>query len=66
MKQVIIMPKKAVLLVGGKGTRLRPLTEKIPKALLDVNGKTIIEQLFDLFNKYGIKDVVLSVGYLKE
>ena len=60
------IPGKAVLLVGGKGTRLKPLTDKTPKALLKVQGKTIVEHLFDLLKKYGIRDVILCVGYLKE
>lgn len=60
------IPSKAVLLVGGRGTRLKPLTDKIPKALLEVQGKTITEHLFDLLKKYGIRDVVLCVGYLKD
>ena len=59
-------PEKAVILVGGKGTRLRPLTYKIPKCMLEVQGKTVTEHLFDLFKKYGIRDIILSVGYLKE
>ena len=60
------VPRKAVLLVGGKGTRLRPLTDDIPKALLNVNGKTVIEHIFDLFLKYGVSEVILCVGHLKE
>jgi len=60
------IPSKAVLLVGGRGTRLRPLTDKTPKALLEVQGKTIAEQLFDLLKKYGIRDIILCTGYLKE
>ncbi len=60
------IPSKAVLLIGGKGTRLRPLTYKIPKALLEVQGKALTEHLFDLFKKYSIRDVVLCVGYLKD
>ena len=60
------IPSKAVLLVGGRGTRLRPLTDKMPKALLEVQGRTITEHLFDLIKKYGIRDVVLCIGYLKE
>ena len=59
-------PQKAVILVGGKGTRLRPLTDKKPKCLLDVNGKTVTEHLLDLFKKYSIRDIILSTGYLKE
>ena len=60
------IPEKAVILVGGKGTRLRPLTYKTPKCMLKINGKTVTEHLFDLCKKYGIRDVILSVGYLKE
>jgi len=60
------IPSKAVLLVGGKGTRLQPLTDKIPKALLEVQGKTITAHLFDLLKKYGIRDVILCVGHLKD
>ena len=59
-------PEKAVILVGGKGTRLRPLTLKTPKCMLEVQGKTVTEHLFDLFKKHGIRDMIISVGYLKE
>ncbi|MAH33035.1 hypothetical protein CL615_01460 [archaeon] len=59
-------PEKAVILVGGKGIRLRPLTYKMPKCMLTIQDKTITEHLFDLLKKYGIRDVILSVGYLKE
>ena len=59
------IPSKAVLLVGGKGTRLKPLTDKTPKALLEVHKKAVTEHIFDLLKKYGIKDVVLCVGHLK-
>ncbi|MBU0615590.1 MAG: NTP transferase domain-containing protein [Nanoarchaeota archaeon] len=60
------LPKTAVILAGGKGTRLRPLTLKIPKALIDIQGITMTEQLMNLFKKYGIRHIILSVGYLKE
>ena len=60
------IPSKAVLLVGGRGTRLKPLTDRTPKALLKVQDKTILEHLFDSLKKYGIRDVILCVGYLKE
>jgi len=48
-------PQKAVILVGGKGTRLRPLTYEKPKCLFDVNGKTVTEHLLDLLKKYGVR-----------
>jgi NDP-sugar pyrophosphorylase family protein len=57
---------KAVILAGGKGTRLRPLTYETPKALLPVHGKTLTEHLFDLFKRHGITEVFLSIGYLGE
>ncbi len=60
------MPSKAVLLVGGRGTRLKPLTDKTPKGLIKVQGKAITEHLFDLLKKYGIREVILSTGHLKE
>ena len=59
-------PKKAVILCGGRGTRLRPITQEIPKPLIPVHGKALIEHLIDLFKKYDIKDIILSVGYKKE
>ena len=60
------IPSKALILAGGKGTRLRPLTYKIPKALVDVQGKTLTEWIFDLLKNYGIRDVILSVGYMAD
>lgn len=60
------VPRKAILLVGGQGTRLRPVTLEIPKALIPIQGKTLTEHLFDLFKKYDIRDITLSVGHLKK
>lgn len=57
---------KAIVLVGGQATRLRPLTDTMPKALIELQGKTILEHIFDLFKKYHITDIILSVGYLRE
>ncbi|MDP7141580.1 MAG: nucleotidyltransferase family protein [Candidatus Woesearchaeota archaeon] len=60
------VPKKAVILAGGKGTRLRPITYEIPKGLIPIDGKTITQYLLDLLKKFGINEVILSVGYMKE
>lgn len=60
------LPKKAVILCGGIGTRFRPITYEIPKALIPVHGKPIVEHLIELFKKYEIKDIILCVGYLKD
>jgi len=52
--------------VGGPATRLHPLTLDKPKALIEFQGKTILEHVLDLFQKYDIDDIVLSTGYLKD
>lgn len=59
-----IAPKKAIILAGGKGTRLRPITYEIPKALIPVHDRTLTEHLFDLFKRHGINDIVMSIGHL--
>lgn len=56
-------PTKAVLLLGGKGTRFRPITYELPKALLPVQGKTVPEHLIELFKKHNITELIFSVGY---
>ena len=55
-----------VLLSGGLATRLHPITEKIPKAMLDVAGKPFIHHQLSLLKKKKIERVVLCVGYLGE
>ena len=55
---------KAVILAGGQGKRLQPLTFSIPKPLLSFGKKTMIELLFEQLYQYGIKDVIISTGYL--
>jgi NDP-sugar pyrophosphorylase family protein len=55
---------KAIILAGGLGTRLRPLTDVTPKPLLPIRGTPIIEHAIINLRKYGIKDIILSVGYM--
>ncbi|MBI2137307.1 NTP transferase domain-containing protein [Candidatus Woesearchaeota archaeon] len=57
------VPTTAMILAGGIGTRLQPITFEVPKPLLTVHDKTLLEHLFDLFKKYGIKNVIISIGY---
>ncbi len=57
---------KAIILAGGLGTRLRPLTNETPKPLLPISGKPIIEHAILNFKKHGIKDIILSVGFRAE
>lgn len=58
------LPIDAVLMAGGKGERLRPLTEKTPKPLLPVGGKAIIDHNIDRLISYGIKHINVTVNYL--
>lgn len=55
-----------VLMVGGLGSRLRPLTDEIPKPLLPVSGKPILEHIIESFKENGFFQFVLSVNYKKE
>lgn len=59
-------PKTAVFLLGGKGTRFRPITYEVPKALLPIQGKTVPEHLFDLFKKYGVTKYIFSIGHMAD
>lgn len=60
------LPIDAVLMAGGKGERLRPLTEKKPKPLLPVGNKAIIDHNIDRLISYGVKHISVTVNYLKE
>jgi mannose-1-phosphate guanylyltransferase len=60
------IPKTAVILAGGVGTRLQPITFEIPKPLVLVHDRTLLEHQFDLFRKHGIKNIILSIGYKGE
>jgi len=55
---------QAVILAGGLGTRLRPLTETVPKALIPVRGRPFVDYQLDLLKKSGIDDFVFCVGHL--
>lgn len=60
------LPVDAVLMAGGKGERLRPLTEKTPKPLLPVGEKAIIDHNIDRLISFGIKHISVTVNYLGE
>jgi len=48
---------------GGLATRLRPLTKKIPKSMVEIEGKPFLEHQLNLLKKNGLKDIVLSIGF---
>jgi dTDP-glucose pyrophosphorylase len=57
---------KSVIMAGGKGTRLRPLTNKCPKPMLEVRGKPILERIVNKMRVEGLIDITICVNYLKE
>lgn len=56
----------AAILVGGLGKRLKPLTNEVPKCMLRVGNKSILEWQIDWLKKHGFEEIVLLVGYLKD
>jgi mannose-1-phosphate guanylyltransferase len=65
---------KAMILAAGLGTRLRPLTDDRPKALVEINGRTLLEITLSRLRRFGVSDVIINVhhfadkivAYLKE
>ena len=57
---------KAIILAAGLGTRLRPMTENTPKALVKVKEKPLVEYQIEFLKERGIDDIIIVVGYLKE
>lgn len=58
--------RKAFILAGGKGERLKPLTDHTPKVLLEIADKPILQWNIELAKKFGAQEVVLGVGYMHE
>lgn len=57
---------QAVILAGGAGTRLKPITLFTPKSMIDVNGKPFLVYIIDMLKKGGVTEIVLCIGYLAE
>lgn len=57
---------KAIILSGGKGTRLRPLTDHTPKPMLPIGGKPHLEHIVELLKECGFDHIIFSTGYLHE
>ena len=61
-----LLPLKAVLMAGGKGERLRPMTEKTPKPLLEIEGKAIIDYNIEALAACGIDNIFVTIRYLAD
>lgn len=56
----------AIILAGGLGARLRPITYELPKAMIPIHGRPVLEHQIAMLGKYGIKDIMISLGHLHE
>jgi dTDP-glucose pyrophosphorylase len=61
-----LLPVDVVIMAGGKGMRLRPLTEKNPKPLLKIGDKPILEHSLRSYEQYGVKSIHITTNYLAE
>jgi len=59
-------PRQAVILAGGRGTRLAPITNKIPKPMINFHGKPFLEYLVELIRDQEFDNILLLLGYLPE
>ncbi|MDB3866634.1 sugar phosphate nucleotidyltransferase [Acidimicrobiia bacterium] len=57
------MIKQVVLLAGGKGTRMREMTETVPKPMVKIGGIPVLEHLMNIFNSFGSFEFIISSGY---
>src|SRR4051812_27225102 len=55
---------KAVIMAGGEGTRLRPLTSNVPKPMLPLVNRPMMEHVIDLLKRHGIDEIVVTVAFL--
>ncbi|MBI5229121.1 nucleotidyltransferase family protein [Candidatus Micrarchaeota archaeon] len=57
---------QALILAGGEGARLKPLTDHVPKAMVKIHGKPLLEHQVNVLKKYGVEEVVMLVYYMHE
>jgi len=57
---------KAVVMAGGEGTRLRPLTSNQPKPMVPIVGKPCMEHIVELLKRHGFEDIVVTVAFMPQ
>jgi N-acetyl-alpha-D-muramate 1-phosphate uridylyltransferase len=61
---VIATPRRAMVLAAGRGMRLRPVTETLPKPLVELNGRTLLDHAIDRLAAVGVNQVIVNVHYM--
>jgi mannose-1-phosphate guanylyltransferase/phosphomannomutase len=60
------LPTKAMILAAGQGTRLRPLTEHVPKCMIPVRGKPVLQHIIEWLGKCGVTEIIINLYYLPQ
>ena len=60
------VPKTAMVFAAGLGTRMRPITETLPKPLVKIAGRTMLDHMLDRFAEIGVKRAIVNVHYLAD
>lgn len=58
--------KKALILAGGQGTKMRPFTYEMPKAMIPINNRPVLEHVIENLRRNDIRDIIISIGHLGE
>lgn len=66
MFRIGMIPNQAFILAGGRGERLRPLTEKIPKPMVEISGKPILAHAINGLALHGVKKIIIATGFMSE
>src|SRR3989344_4418741 len=55
--------RKALILAGGKGLKMRPMTYDMPKTMIPVSGRPVLQHIVENFRRYDVREIIISIGY---
>ena len=62
----MLKPKKAFVLAAGEGTRMRPLTNNLPKSLIEIQGRTMLDRVLNRLAEYGVEEAIINTYFKPE